>query len=55
LHRVGREESASIAEGTSLEADGVVPLIYDEHSQESFIAVDDKVAAPFVHVFVLAN
>jgi len=55
LNSVGGKESSSIAERTSFKANGVVPLIDDEHSHKSLIAVDDKVAAPFVHVLVLAN
>lgn len=51
LHSVRCKELASIDEATSFESHWVVSLIHNEHADNSLIAIDNEVAAEFVHVF----
>ena len=51
LDSVWCEKLASIDETSSLEGDWIVALVHDEHANDAFVAINDEVATPFVHVF----
>ena len=52
LHSVGCEEFTSVNEAASRERHGVVPLVHDEHTNDSLITINDKVSAELMHVFL---
>ena len=52
LDSVWCEKLASIDETSSLEGDWIVALVHDKHANDALVAINDEVAAPFIHVFL---
>ena len=52
LHGVWREEFTSVDEAASRECHWVVPLVHDEHTNDSFITINDKVSTKLMHVLL---
>ena len=55
LHRIWREELASVHEAASLKRDWVVSLVHDEHTDDSLITIDDEIATKLIHVLFLGD
>ena len=52
LHRIWREELRAVDEAASLESHWVVPLVHDQHTDDSLVAINDEVASELVHVLL---
>ena len=55
LDCIGCEELASIHEAAASEGHRVVPLVHNEHSNDSLVAIDNEVSAKLVHVLLLLD
>lgn len=55
LNSIRREELSTIDEAASFESNWVISLVHDEHSDDSFVTIDDEISSEFMHVFLLLN
>lgn len=55
LNCIWSKEFTSVCEAASLESNWVVSFIHNEHTNDSLVSIDDKVATELMHVFFGRN
>lgn len=55
LNAVRRKKATSVHEATTFKDHWVVAFIHDQHSNQTFITVDNEVTSELMHVFLFAS
>tara|TARA_B110001450_G_scaffold172660_1_gene161043 strand:- start:339 stop:764 length:426 start_codon:yes stop_codon:yes gene_type:complete len=51
LNSICREETASVDESWSLESNWIVSFIHDQHSNNSFVTINDEISTELIAIF----